>query len=272
MQRLYEYDGKDTCAADGMCQEKCPVKINTGELIKQVRAAELHPEAAPRAAAAAQALADHFGATAWAMNKALDMVSTVHGLVGATLLRTISSTLNRLSGHLIPEWNPYMPRGAAPLNMTPKQPAAAAAPSGIPLKVVYMPACVTRIMGPACGDDVQQSVHEALLSLFDKAGYEVIYPEGLNSSCCGMMFNSRGFKGTAAAKGAKLEAALLRASEGGKLPIVCDTSPCLGQIKESLSDPKLRFSLFEPVEFIRHFLLDKLEFERVKGCVAVHVS
>lgn len=27
----YEYDGNATCAADGMCQEKCPVKINTGK-------------------------------------------------------------------------------------------------------------------------------------------------------------------------------------------------------------------------------------------------
>ena len=30
----YAYDGEQTCAADGMCQEKCPVKINTGDLIK----------------------------------------------------------------------------------------------------------------------------------------------------------------------------------------------------------------------------------------------
>lgn len=45
------------------------------------------------------------------------------------------------------QWNPYMPKGAAPLNMTPPQPAAAAAPRGIPRKVVYVPACVTRIMG-----------------------------------------------------------------------------------------------------------------------------
>lgn len=30
-------------------------------------------------------------------------------------------------------------------------------------------------------------------------------------------------------------------------------------------------SLYEPVEFIRHFLLDKLEFRRVRGSVAVHV-
>lgn len=29
----YEYDGDATCAADGMCQEKCPVKINTGAAV-----------------------------------------------------------------------------------------------------------------------------------------------------------------------------------------------------------------------------------------------
>ncbi len=36
--QLYDYAGESTCAADGMCQEKCPVKINTGELIKSLRA------------------------------------------------------------------------------------------------------------------------------------------------------------------------------------------------------------------------------------------
>ncbi len=44
-------------------------------------------------------------------------------------------------------------------------------------QVVYMPACVTRMMGPARGDTETASVHEKLLSLFEKAGYEVIYPE-----------------------------------------------------------------------------------------------
>lgn len=48
---------------------------------------------------------------------------------------------------------------------------------GLPRQVVYAPACVTRMMGPASSDTEQGSVHEKLLSLFDKAGYEVIYPE-----------------------------------------------------------------------------------------------
>ena len=39
--KIYEYQGEATCAADGMCQEKCPVKINTGELIKSIRAEQM---------------------------------------------------------------------------------------------------------------------------------------------------------------------------------------------------------------------------------------
>ena len=34
---IFTYQGEETCAADGMCQVKCPVKINTGELIKHIR-------------------------------------------------------------------------------------------------------------------------------------------------------------------------------------------------------------------------------------------
>ena len=65
--------------------------------------------------------------------------------------------------------------------------------------------------------------------------------QGISSQCCGMMFNSRGFKSAAATKGAELEAALVKASQGGKLPIVVDTSPCLANIKGALSDPSLRW-------------------------------
>lgn len=64
--------------------------------------------------------------------------------------------------------------------------------------------------------------------------------QGISSSCCGMLFNSRGFADAAAVMGSDLEASLLAASQGGKIPIVCDTSPCLSQIKGALSDNKLK--------------------------------
>lgn len=75
-------------------------------------------------------------------------------------------------------------QGASKLNMHPRVPEQPA--KGLPRQVVYAPACVTRMMGPASGDSEKASVHEKLLSLFDKAGYEVIYPEvSCNAPCLG---------------------------------------------------------------------------------------
>ena len=42
---------------------------------------------------------------------------------------------------------------------------------------MYLPTCVTRMMGPSLSDQERASVHEKLLSLFHKADYEVVYPE-----------------------------------------------------------------------------------------------
>lgn len=38
---------------------------------------------------------------------------------------------------------------------------------------MYLPSCVTRMMGPSASDSETASVHEKLMSLFGKAGYEV---------------------------------------------------------------------------------------------------
>ena len=56
LDREYGYDGLDTCAADGMCQTACPVGINTGELVKRLRAERGGPVAAGRLDRGGQAL------------------------------------------------------------------------------------------------------------------------------------------------------------------------------------------------------------------------
>ncbi|MGB7449904.1 MAG: FAD-binding and (Fe-S)-binding domain-containing protein, partial [Ornithinimicrobium sp.] len=38
LERDYEYAGKQTCAVDGMCVTACPVQINTGDLVRRLRA------------------------------------------------------------------------------------------------------------------------------------------------------------------------------------------------------------------------------------------
>ena len=45
LQDEYQYDGIDTCAGDGTCAIPCPIGINTGALIRELRAAETTPTA-----------------------------------------------------------------------------------------------------------------------------------------------------------------------------------------------------------------------------------
>jgi len=144
-------------------------------------------------------------------------------------------------------------------------------------RVVYLPTCVTRMMGPAASDaegsSGGESVHEVMMRLMDRAGYEVVTPKGLEGLCCGMLFDSRGFQSAGATKSTELQEALLAATEGGMLPVVVDTSPCLKHLKEVLDDERLRqpWSLYEPVQFIEQFLSPHLQWQQVKDEVCVHV-
>lgn len=269
MSAKYEYDGESTCAADGMCQEKCPVAINTGDLIKHIRTEDMKADA--RSSKIGSWLANNFTTVTANVPRFLNLVNGMHSIMGPSLLIASSQLLNRITHHLVPVWNPYMPKGASPVRI----PSVASLPvttAGIPRKVVYLPTCVTRMMGPAASDYEKASVHEKLMSIFQKADYQVIIPKNLDALCCGMMFSSRGLKDATNTKAEQLEAELLIASENGKHPIVFDTSPCLSQTKSMLSsNSPLKFSMYEPVEFIRTFLLDKLEFKKVRDSVAVHV-
>ena len=298
MRAEYEYAGLDMCAADGMCQEKCPVKINTGELVKTIREEKIRV-AHPTANAVAMAIANNFQWFDFLTPKFLSAVAFAHSIFGTTLVGGVSSVVHRLGHGFMPKWNPYLPSGAKPLpnvggghitvttttpstQPTVSETAAAAAaekvttprserPGVFGNKVVYLPACVTRVMGAAPSDPVQESVPERFISLATKAGVEVIYPANVRSQCCGIMFHSRGCVDASRSKVAELEAALLSASENGKHPIVCDTSPCLKHLKDNISDPLLKFALYEPVEFVSTFLQEKLSFEKRKDAIAVHV-
>jgi D-lactate dehydrogenase len=84
-----------------------------------------------------------------------------------------------------------------------------------------------------------------------------------------MAFSSKGFKQQAQKKENELNEALLKASRNGQLPIVCDMSPCLLHMRETL-DPRLK--LYDQVEFIHDFLLERLRFNKQPLSVAVHIT
>jgi D-lactate dehydrogenase len=124
-------------------------------------------------------------------------------------------------------------------------------------------------MGPARGDRDRRPIDRALLAVLTKGGYEVVLPEHMDKLCCGMAFESKGYFAAAEEKSRELGDVLLARSNNGEYPVVCDTSPCLYRMRQSL-DRRLR--LFEPVEFIHDFLMERLTFRRLPETVALHVS
>jgi len=253
----YVYFGERTCATDGLCATTCPVSIDTGEHTKFLRAGGRGKVAAMGARWAAA----HFGAVAAGVRSGLAAMGVARSAFGESAMRAASEGARALSGGRLPLWNRAMPRAAPAI-------ALRDAGSGSARRVVYFPSCVARTMGPAPGDVDPRALHEAMLSLLAKAGYEVLFPRGMRDLCCGMPFGSKGFPEEAGRKRAELESALLDCSGNGEYPVLFDTSPCLYTVKRN-QDPRL--NLYEPVEFIHSFLLDALEFRKVPGTVGIHV-
>ncbi|MEI6385801.1 MAG: FAD-binding and (Fe-S)-binding domain-containing protein [Spirochaetota bacterium] len=260
--RDYAYFGEKTCATDGLCAGACPVGIDTGKHTKEIR----HARRGPLALATAKALGRNFAAVGSGMRAGLLAMDAARSVLGPAALGAFGVAARRLSGNHLPLWNRSLPRRSAAIKAGPGHTGTIRASS---LKVVYFPSCIARSMGPAPGDSDQRSLHEAMLSLLSKAGYEAIFPPGMAALCCGMAFGSKGFFEVAERKRLELEAALLLASEGGKYPVLFDTSPCLHTLKEK-ADPRL--ALYEPVEFIRTFLLERLSIDRSPEPIAIHIT
>jgi len=251
----YDYDGEATCAADGLCALRCPVSIDTGKFIKQYRAWG-HGRWQNAAASFASG---NTGLTVHAVSGALRVAGAAQDVLGDRAMDAVASGLHKYSGKRIPRWNTSMPRAASPARFT--APATGN-------RVVYFPSCVARHMGPEKHDPDKTAIRDRTLSLLAKAGYEVVYPAGMTKLCCGQPWESKGFMEQADAKLNELECALRAASNGGELPILCDTSPCLYRMKEHIKELKL----YEPVEFAVRFLADKLEFSPVNRKVALHIT
>ncbi len=97
----YEYDGIQTCAADGTCQIACPLGIDTGKLIKGFRARE-HTDAAQRHA---KRIAEHWGSVERTARAGLRA-----GAVAAPLMRAGAAAARSLfSDELVPTWPQNMP-------------------------------------------------------------------------------------------------------------------------------------------------------------------
>lgn len=258
LSKLYRYPGNQTCAGDGLCATSCPMGINTGDLTHLLRQAELPSNSTGYKAG--KFAANHFAGIKNALRPVLSLANTTHNLLGTSRMTSITRKMHNV--WRLPQWTPAMPMSYK-IHKKDNNKAPDAKN-----KVVYFPSCINQTMGLAKNSPVEQPLVNKMLSLLQKAGYEVIFPPKMEKLCCGTIWESKGMLDIADSKSAELEAALWEASEQGRYPVLCDQSPCLHRMRATIQKMKL----YEPAEFIYTFLRDKLEFTPTNRPVAVHIT
>jgi D-lactate dehydrogenase len=232
----YDYAVIDTCATDGMCATACPVGIDTGSLVKRLRA-DAH--SAPARAAAAWA-ASAFSAVEAAARAAL-------------VLSPIRADL---------------PRRAAALPRAASQDQAAA---------VYLPSCVTRVLGEPRGVGRARPLPQTIVEVAARAGLPLFIPADAAGTCCGMPFSSKGLERAYAIAANRAIERAWRWSDSGRLPVVVDASPCawsLAHAREVVTSAnrarRERMQILDAVVWAHETVLPRLVIRRTLPRVAVH--
>lgn len=263
----YEYDSMETCAVDGSCQLACPVGIDTGKLVKELRG-KRHTERA-------EALALR-SAKRWA---AVESLSRAGLRIGGPLARRTQR------GRALPAAAPKLPA-------TPREGAAA----------VYLPSCTNRIFGSgrnlagreadpvsgaaptADGERGRASTRDRrgladlMVEVSRRAGLPVWIPDGVAGSCCGLPWSSKGYAEAHCHKANEMVERLWGWSGEGELPIVIDAASCTqaiatpgdGVLREENAERLGRLEILDSVSWAHDRLLPELEVDSKVGSATVH--
>ncbi len=263
LEKTFKYQGNETCAGDGLCSTSCPMKINTGDLIHLIRSQNCQPGSFIYKVG--EKSAEKLAAISSGLRLALGAANAVRSVIGNNAVDTLGNGLHSLG---MPLWNAALPKPYS-IKSTAKAVEESDSNSPSPDKVVYFPSCINRTMGvtPEKNKDIEPLV-DTMVRLCHKAGYEVIFPEGMDSLCCGMIWESKGMPKIADEMTGKLEQVLLKASQNGKYPVLCDQSPCLHRMRQHIKS----LHLYEPAEFISKYLAPNLDFHPTDEPIAIHVT
>lgn len=251
----YRYYGNESCAGDGLCSKSCPMGIDVSELTHELRRREMGVVGRRVGAF----VADNFAATKSVMRGVLFTADMAHKVLGTKMMSAIGEGLHK--GLKMPLWTPSLPKnyrfkGGRVASVEERE------------RVVYFPSCINQTMGTDHASKHCRPLVEEMLSLFDKAGYDVILPKGMESLCCGTIWESKGMPEVAEQKLRELEAALWEASEQGRYEVVCDQSPCLYRMKQNIK----RIRLYDSAEFVWERMRDRLHFEQSDTPIALHLT
>ncbi len=239
----YDYHAIQTCAVDGLCGQSCPLHINTGDLVRRLRAEH-----------AGRMMGGIWGAAAKAwgpFTKTASLAMTTAKMVAPVASGITSVARKVISTDLMPQYSKDLPKGG-------KRPKSENVATPV---AFYLPACIQTMFSGGVAD--------AFKTLCKRAGVAVTTLDS-GSLCCGTPWKSKGYL-----KGYQTQ--LQRAAEklgGAPVPILVDGASCTEGYKVMQSkseDPAFKNVEFvDVVAFAFEHLLPKLTVTKRFGSIALH--
>ena len=276
----FKFYGIDSCAATGLCGQKCPVGIDTGMFIKSLRQKEYEKQKIQHFSA--NLLSNHFAGATRVARLGFNAVRAMNSFFGDKVTYKTFNVLNTLSKNSIPLWFSAWPAGGNSnfVVKTVSQKTVTDECSNPANKIVYVPTCANRIFSADIQAKDKRSLPEVILSLCTKANISVIIPKGIDALCCGMPWQSKGIIDVANNKKQEFLEQLLLASEQGKWPVIVDASPCALTLCDNKSNKHnnsvtvkgISITLYESTEYFAQHVIDELTLTKSTSSFMLHTT
>ena len=230
----FEYDGIETCAADGACRLACPVGIDTGEFIRELRAAERGEGGAAhrrRRSPLVAGMSNSRRAQRW----------STRARAGRRAER-----LRRAGGAGAgARWSPDVPPARA-LPVTRRKGRRRRLSAGVREPDVRLR---RRTLRPVAAGGARGGIRA-------RGRSRSWIPEDVDGVCCATPFSSKGYA-RRARHGTSARASAIGALErGGRLPVVIDASSCALGLRDVAADSGI--TVFDSIDWVHDRVLDRL--------------
>ncbi len=254
----YIYYGRETCAADGLCETRCPLGVNAGSMIKKLR----NTAESKRAQQVATWIAANFANASAIAAGGVRIAKTAESMLSPKILTSLTRFADNHATATLPKWNAAI---GHPEEVPVRLPADAAA--------ICFPCCMNRIMGRSG----EPGPIRAMIDVSRELGGELMIPRDIRGHCCGMAFDSKGHFAAAGDMVNKTIAAMWEWSREGELPIVFDSSSCAYFIKNCRkyidSENRIKYDslrFLDSIEYIYGLIDRKRDYPKVRGRIALH--
>lgn len=234
-EKKFAYYGVTTCAATGMCQTVCPVEINTGDYIRQLRAPEISN-------------IPHFEYIG-KIKRQVKFGNRIAGILGKNKIAQLTGSLHKIIP-VIPLYPATMPQAQEEsFSLTHKNIINDCDP------VWLLPSCPQRIFKPRLS--VHQFPTEVLL---EKIGFSIRFLPKFEDGCCGQVYHSCGDMA-----GLTTVQNILRESIPEGAIVLSDNSSCAGFAADN------SLAITDINQFLcRH--LDKMKVAKKFHKIALHID